>query len=83
MRPGYAHFCFTNWNNLTLNFCDKYLKSSDKFLTNASRLGFINYMLSIKIIFILTAKALYFSNPFDFYIRVTNSLHFQMTIIAF
>ena len=29
-------FCFTNFNNLPLNYCDKYLKLlSDKLLTNA------------------------------------------------
>ena len=54
-------FCFTNFKNLPLNSCDKFLKSlSNKLLTNASRLEFINYMLSIKTKFLLIVKAMYF-----------------------
>ena len=58
---------FALLTRLTLNFCDKNLKSSDKFLTNASGLGFINHMLAIKSIFLLTAEAMYFSNLFDIF----------------
>ena len=51
--------------NSPLNSSDKYLKSlSDKFLTNESKLEFINCMLSIKTRFVLIVKAMYFSNPF-------------------
>ena len=59
----------------TLNSSDKYLKSlSDKFLTNESRLEFINCILSIKTRFVLIVKATYFSNPFGMTLTSTSNL---------
>ena len=61
----WIHFCFTNSNKSPINLGDKYLKSLyDKFLTNESRLEFINFMLSIKTKLLLIVKAMSFSNPF-------------------
>ena len=58
-------FCFTSFKNSPLNSSDKHLKSlSDRFLTNESRLEFINCMLPIKTRFALIVKAMYFSTPF-------------------
>ena len=57
---GCTPFCFTNFNCSPLNSCDKYVKPlSGKFLTNASRLEFINCMLSIKTKILLIIKATY------------------------
>ena len=68
-------FWFTNSNKLLLNSCDKCLKSlSDKFLTNASRLEFINCIPSIKTKFLLIVKAVYFSNPFGITLVFTSKL---------
>ena len=68
---------------MPLNSCDKCLKSLfDKFLSNESRLEFMNCILQlIKIKFLLIVKAMYFSNPFGyntyFYFKLTNILHYQ------
>ena len=62
---GYTPFYFTNSNESPLNSWGKYLKLlSVRFLTNASKLEFINCMLSIRIKFLLIVKAMYYSNPF-------------------
>ena len=58
-----------------LDSLNKYSKSlSDKFLTNESRLEFINCMLSIKTSFVLIMKAMYFSNPFGMTLTFTSNL---------
>ena len=45
-----------------------------QFLINASRLKFINCMLSIKTKFLLIVKAMYFSNPFGIALIFTQKL---------
>ena len=72
---GYNPFCFTSSENSPLNSSDKCLKSlSNKFLTNESRLEFINCMLLIKTRFLLIVKAVYFSNPFGMTLTFTSNL---------
>ena len=62
---GYTSFYVTGSKYSPANSSDKYLKSlTDKFLTNESRLEFINCMLSIKSRFVLILKAMHFSNSF-------------------
>ena len=57
----YSPYCVTILIKSLLNSCDKYVKSiSDKFLTNESRLEFINYIRSIKTKLLLIVKAMYF-----------------------
>ena len=57
----YNPYCVTTLTKSLLNSCDKYVKSiSDKFLTNESRLEFINYIRSIKTKFLLIVKSMYF-----------------------
>ena len=74
-------FCFTNPKNSPLNFSEKYLKSLfDKFLTNISRLEFINCILSIKIRFLLIVKAMYFCNPFGMTLTFTSNLPISFNI---
>ena len=74
-------FCFTNSNKSPLNSCDKYLKPlSDKFLTSASRLEFINCMLSIKTKFLLIVEGMYFSNPFGIAVTFTSNLSISLII---
>ena len=46
----------------------------DKFLTNESRLEFMNCMPSIKTRFALTVKAMYFSNPLGMTLAFTSNL---------
>ena len=71
----YTPFCFINFKNSPLNSSDKHLKSlSHKFLTNASRLEFINCLLPIKTKFLLIVKAMYFSNPFGITLIFTSNL---------
>ena len=61
--------------NSPLNSSDRFLKSlSDKFLTNESKLEFINCILSIKNRFLLIVKAMYFSNPFGMTLNFTSKL---------
>ena len=61
--------------NSPLNSSDRYLKSlSDKFLTNKSRLEFINCMLPIKTRFVLILKVMYFANPFGITLTFTSNL---------
>ena len=72
---GHTPFCLTNLKNSPLNSWDKSVKSlSDKFLTNAFRLEFINCMLSKKPKFLLIIKAMYFSNPFGITLIFTSNL---------
>ena len=64
-----------------LNSSDKYLKSlSDKFLTNESKLEFINCILSIKTRFLLIVKAMHFSNPFGMTLTFTSDLLISLII---
>ena len=75
----YTPFCLTNFNFVPLNSSLKYLKSLlFKFLTNLSRLEFINCILSIKTRFLLTVKAMCFSNPFGMTLifKLLNVLNF-------
>ena len=61
--------------------CDKCFKSLfDTFLTNASRLKFINCMLSIKTKVLLIAKAMCFSNPFGITVTFTSNLPISFMI---
>ena len=47
-------FRFPNYKKSPINSRDKYLKSlSEKLFTNASRLEFLNYLLSIKTKYLL------------------------------
>ena len=72
---GYSPFRFSNSNKSPLNSFDKYLKSlSYKWLTNASRLEFINCMVLIKTKLLLIVKAIYFSNPFGITFTFTSKL---------
>ena len=72
---------FTNIDCSPLNSCVKYLKSlSDKFLTNESRLEFINYMLSIKTKFLLIAKAMHYSYPFGIEFIFTSNVPISFII---
>ena len=74
----------TNINCSPLSSCVKYLKSlSDKFLTNESRLEFINDMLSIKTKFLLIAKAMHYSYPFSIKLIFTSNvpLYFYISFI--
>ena len=69
------------FHHMSSNYFDKYLKSlSDKFLTNASRLQFINYILSVKTKLLIIVKAIYFSNPFG--ITFTSNLPISWMINA-
>ena len=80
---GYAPFCYTTFSKSPLNSSDKYLKSlSDKFLTNESKLEFINCILSIKTKFLLTVKAMCFSNAFGITLNFTSQLPISL-ILAF
>ena len=59
----------------------KYLKSlSDKFLTNKSRLQFINCILSIKTTFLLIGKFMSCSNPFVITLTFTSNLLISLII---
>ena len=74
-------FGFTSFKNSLLNSSDKYLKSlSDKFVTDQSKLEFINCILSIKTKFLLIVKAMYFSNPFGLTVFFTLNLLFSFII---
>ena len=55
-------FCFTNFTKSPLNSSDQYFESLWEI--NKSRLKFRNWMLSIKMKFLLISKTVYFSNPF-------------------
>ena len=70
----YTPFCFNSFTNSPLNSSDKYLKSLSDKLTNASRLEFINSMLSVKNRFLLIVKAMYFPNPFGMTLTFTSNL---------
>ena len=72
---GYTAICFTNSNKSLLIFFYKYLNSLfDKSLTNASKLEFMNCMLSIQNKLLLIAKAMSFSNPFSITLTFTSNL---------
>ena len=78
---GCTPFCFTSSKNSPLNSSDKYLNSLfDKFLTNESRLEFMNFMLSLKTRFVLIAKAMYFTNPFGMTLTFTSDLPISFII---
>ena len=72
---------FTSFKNSSLNSSDKYLKSlSDKFLTNESKLKFINCMLSIKTRFPLIVNAIYFSHLFGMALTFKTNLPISFMI---
>ena len=71
------------FHHMSSNYFDKYLKSlSDKFLTNASRLQFINCILSVKTKLLIILKAIYFSNPFGITFTLTSNLPISWMINA-
>ena len=73
-------FFVLHFNKSPLNSSDKHPKSlSDKFLTNESKLEFINCMLSIKTRFSLIVKAIYSPNPFG--ITFTFTLNLLISLI--
>ena len=71
------------FHHISSIYCDKYLKSlSDKFLTNASRLQFIDCILSVKTKLSIIVKAVYFSNPFGITFTLTSNLPISWMINA-